>query len=151
MKKLIIGALCTISICLNTTSDKQSDKLSYLYDNEISFNLEENDNDIYGNDVASRTFGDIKTITRNESYSANSVKDEYEYNDTVSSAKLISPKYDGSKAPVNYSVELDATLHRNEALWGLVKKDVDIDFYQFRIYGKADVTISLSNIPSECN
>lgn len=94
---------------------------------------------------------DDSTINYNNTRSADAVEDEYENNDTITSARIISPTYDGTYAPRNYLTELDATLHRNELLWGLIKREVDVDYYQFRVYGKADLNIELTNIPSECD
>lgn len=78
-------------------------------------------------------------------------KDKYENNDSIAAATLISPTYDGTYAPTSYSISLDATLHRNELLWGLIKQEVDVDYYQFRVFGKADLNIELTNIPSGCD
>ncbi|MGM9813695.1 MAG: hypothetical protein ACI32C_02135 [Candidatus Enteromonas sp.] len=94
---------------------------------------------------------DVDEANLSETRSADAIKDQYEYNDTIIAAKIISPTYDGTYSPTSYSVSLDATLHRNEWLWGLIKREVDVDYYEFQVYGKADVTIELSNIPSGCD
>ena len=78
------------------------------------------------------------------------IKDEYEYNDTIETAKVISPNYTGSVKPQDYTVSINATIHQNEEWFGL-KKTVDKDYYRFDIYGKADVNVFLYDIPENCD
>ena len=33
----------------------------------------------------------------------------------------------------------------------MIKREVDVDYYEFQVFGKADVTIELTNIPNECD
>lgn len=83
--------------------------------------------------------------------SSDATKDQYEDNNSIGSAKIISPLYNGQSAPNDYSVTIYGTLHRNEWLWGLIKREVDEDYYQFEIYGKSQTIIELSNIPDGCD
>lgn len=86
-----------------------------------------------------------------ERRAADGAKDQYENNDSIAKARIISPAYDGTYEPSSYSTSLEATLHRNEWLWGLIKREVDVDYYEFRVFGKADLNVELTNIPSGCD
>lgn len=83
--------------------------------------------------------------------SADASKNEYENNNSITSATKISPSYDGKSKPSSYSKFIYATLHRNERLWGLIKREIDEDYYRFDVYGKANVSIKLYNIPNDCD
>lgn len=82
---------------------------------------------------------------------ADATKDSYEDNNSIGSSTLISPTYDGTYAARDYSKIIYGTLHKNEWLWGLIKREVDEDYYRFVVYGKAIVSINLENIPSGCD
>lgn len=84
-------------------------------------------------------------------YSVDATKDEYESNDSFASATLLSPSFSGTSVPYDYNKTINATLHRNEWLWGLWKREVDEDYYKIQIYGKAKLKINLDNIPQDCD
>ena len=98
-------------------------------------------------------YEDYENIGQNgiDVYSEDAVKDKYEDNNSITMAKCISPSYDGESAAKDYNVTIYATIHRNELLWGLIKKEVDEDYYRFNVYGKSKTTINLSNIPVGCD
>lgn len=83
--------------------------------------------------------------------SADATKDSYENNDSFTAAKLLSPAFDGKSLARDFNTTINATLHRNEWLWGLWKREVDEDYFKIEIYGKAHVSISLTNIPENCD
>lgn len=84
-------------------------------------------------------------------YSSDAQEDMYENNDSFSAANCISPSFNGDMLPISFDKNINASLHRNEWLWGLWKREIDEDYYKVEIYGKAHISISLSNIPSECD
>lgn len=69
---------------------------------------------------------------------AGTAKDSYENNDEVLCAKLISPTQTGR--PQDYSVSISATLSCG-----------DQDYYRFDAFGDATASVSLFNVPSDCN
>ncbi len=84
-------------------------------------------------------------------YSADATKDDYESNDSFASSTLLSPSFSGTSSPYDYNKTIYATLHRNEWLWGLWKREVDEDYYKIQVYGKAKLKINLDNIPQDCD
>lgn len=83
--------------------------------------------------------------------SADSKEDSYENNDSFASASLLSLSYDGTGIATSYSKRISATIHRNEWLWGLWKREADEDYYKIEVYGKGKIVVDLTNIPSDCN
>ena len=64
---------------------------------------------------------------------------------------MLSPSFSGTSVPYDYSKTINATLHRNEWLWGLWKREVDEDYYKIQVNGKAKLKINLDNIPQDCD
>lgn len=81
-------------------------------------------------------------------YSADAKEDQYENNNSFSEATIISNSINNTN---DYTFSIYATLHRNEWLWGLIKRDVDEDYFRFDLMGNAKIDISLKNIPENCD
>jgi hypothetical protein len=71
--------------------------------------------------------------------------DSYEPNDTSTQATSISPAQNGE--PTNYTVSIQATLHRHVNILGGTQS-VDVDYFYFNVFGTANITITLDNIPA---
>jgi len=71
--------------------------------------------------------------------------DSYEPNDTSTQATSISPTQNGE--PTNYTVSVQATLHRHVDILGGTQ-GVDEDYFCFNVYGTANISLSLTNIPT---
>ncbi len=98
-------------------------------------------------------YDDSEIISQNsiELRSEDATKDQYENNDSIETATLISPSHDSDYIPTDYSRVIYGTIHRNEWLFGTIKGELDVDYYRFDLYGKAKVTIDLTNVPSNCD
>ena len=54
-------------------------------------------------------------------YTADATEYSYENNDLFSAAKCLSPTFSGTSIARNYNVSIEASLHRNEWLWGIME------------------------------
>lgn len=79
-----------------------------------------------------------------QTFSTDAEEDEYENNNSFLEATNLT---NNTNKNLDYSIRINATLHRNEWLWGLIKRDIDEDYYRFDILGNANVSIDLTNIP----
>ena len=91
-------------------------------------------------------YGDYEILNQSPIalYSDDAREDQYESNNSFSNATAIQNSINNHN---NYAFSIYATLHRNEWLWGLIKRDIDEDYYRFDLMGNAKVEITLSNIP----
>ena len=80
--------------------------------------------------------------------SADATKDKYEDNNSFSQATRLDSNLTHSN---DYSFSINATLHRNEWLWGLIKREVDEDYFRFDVMGNATIDVTLDNIPQNCD
>ena len=71
--------------------------------------------------------------------------DSYEPNNTSTQATSISPAQNGE--PTNYTVSVQATLHRHVDILGGTQ-GVDEDYFCFNVFGTASITVTLDNIPA---
>lgn len=125
--------------------------------NKLSLKMENNNTD--NNEKGEKTQSYLEPIyddleDENEiplTRSADAKEDAYENNDSFTSAKLLSESFSGTSIAKDYSTTINATLHRNEWLWGLWKREIDEDYFKLEIYGKANVSINLTNIPTDCD
>lgn len=88
-------------------------------------------------------FIDDKTTYSN----SDSNKDSYENNNSFKNATLLSNEPEKNEMPGNYSVSIEATLHKDPWFY-LFWRDIDEDYFRFDVYGNASVSIILSNIPA---
>ena len=165
-KKAFICFISVLSLCATSIANQPKEKM-YCKDGDIlqpikhKQNIRTNHNEynqaLFDDGVYHDNFDsyDIHSCVNEENKierrSADATKDQYENNDSISAAKVISPSYDGTHAPTSYSTSLDATIHRNEWLWGQIKREVDVDYYAFYVFGKGELNIELTNIPSDCD
>jgi hypothetical protein len=76
-----------------------------------------------------------------------SIETEKENNDDFASANEIGSynytfsSYSGGRTPSSYS----------KSMYGSIAQKSDEDFYKFTVYGKANVTIQLTDIPDQCD
>ena len=71
--------------------------------------------------------------------------DSYEPNDTPTQATPISPDQNGE--PTNYTASIQATIHRHVDILGGTQ-GVDEDYFYFNVYGTANISVSLTNVPN---
>ena len=159
-KKAFICFISVLSLCATSIANQPKEKM-YCKDGDIlqpikhKQNIRTNHNEynqaLFDDGVYHDNFDsyDIHSCVNEENKierrSADATKDQYENNDSISAAKVISPSYDGTHAPTSYSTSLDATIHRNEWLWGLIKREVDVDYYAFYVFGKGESKITVSS------
>ena len=96
-------------------------------------------------------YGDYEILVDENAYSpmAADKKDQYESNNSFSVATRLNSQPIGQ--PSNFTKNISATLHRESWLWGLIRRNVDEDYYRLDVFGNALVSISLTNIPSGCD
>jgi hypothetical protein len=168
LKKMFVCIISALSLCATSITIQPSEekyninnitqqKQTIRHKQYQEVNYKEDDQNIFYDDLSYDGFdayhsqNDTGAVNDIETRSADATKDQYENNDSISAARIISPSYDGTYSPTSYSTSLNATLHRNEWLWGLIKREVDVDYYEFHVFGKADLNIELTNIPSGCD
>ena len=151
-KKILIILVFSFSCLIPSITyvNATDSSLTDIYQNDIlttqKYEFEEK---IYDDILSRPVVGDYEIIESVRTVEA--TKDQYEDNNSIGTATIISPNYIGKNQTSNYSTIINGTIHRNEWFWGLIKKEVDEDYYCFIVYGKALVTINLSNIPSGCD
>ena len=94
-------------------------------------------------------YGEYEIIEAVGGAKASDEEDQYESNNSFAASTRLNTKPSGR--PMDFSVSVNATLHRQSWLWGLIELDVDEDYYRIDVFGKANVSISLTNIPSGCD
>lgn len=158
MKKIYILIIFTIfsfagftsTACNNGENNYEENSIDEIQDSraKVSFDI----NNTAKKDYLEPCYGDYEEIDDGiVLYSSDAKKDEFESNNSFTAATKLSPTYSGSSAPTDYSRTINATIHRNEWLWGLIKREVDEDYYVFNTYGKASITLKLTNVPQNCD
>ncbi len=146
---LTLNLTCNIQSKNNVSSDEtctnyqlQQKELKSINNN---FDIEED-----SKEYLEPCYGDYEIIKPSyvDLYSTDAKEDQYENNNSFSDATIISNSINNVN---DYSFSIYATLHRNEWLWGLIKRDVDEDYFRFDLMGNAKIDISLKNIPENCD
>ncbi len=147
MRKInyVVLILLIIAICINSVGFTTAKAANYngvdLQNDEIEI---DGSNKPYVKpryeDLSDEPYMEIQGV---QSFSVDATEDEYESNDSFASATVLT----GSGSINDYSFSVDATLHRDEALWGLIKKDIDEDYYRFDVLGNANLCVNL-NVPT---
>lgn len=153
-KKLMV-VLATFTLLIPSSYSLTYLKENHTYDlinkNQNENDIKESDNlqtEIYSKGKTNPVIGEYQILDKR---SNDAIKDSYEDNNSISYATQLSPNFSLGDRPYNYYKTIRATLHRNEWLGGLIKREVDEDYYYFDLYGKADVDIRMTNIPQGCD
>lgn len=101
------------------------------------------------NETKMPCYGEYEFLTDENSTKGADPKDSYETNNSFYYATRLNQKPSGK--PTSFSVSRYATLHRESWLFGLIQRNVDEDYWRIDVFGNATLSISLTNIPSNCD
>lgn len=102
-------------------------------------------------DIKTPCYGEYEFVVHEDVYTpmAADEKDQYESNNSFSATTRLNSQPSGE--PTDINVSINATLHRESWLWGVIERDVGEDYYRVDVFGNASVTITLTNISFGCD